>query len=38
MKSEKYIKGMAVRREVLDDKYVDEAINAATDFINLCKI
>lgn len=31
-KSEKYINGMAVRREVLGDKYVDTAINAATEF------
>ncbi len=32
MKSEKYTKGIAVRREVLGDEYVDKAINAATDF------
>ncbi|NRB42998.1 MAG: carboxymuconolactone decarboxylase family protein [Pseudomonadales bacterium] len=32
MKSEKYKKGMAVRREVLGDEYVDKAIDAATDF------
>jgi 4-carboxymuconolactone decarboxylase len=32
MKSEKYVRGMAVRREVLGDEYVDKAINNATDF------
>lgn len=32
MKNEKYTKGMAVRREVLGDEYVDRAINAATEF------
>ncbi len=32
MKSEKYQHGMAVRREVLGDEYVDRAIDAATDF------
>lgn len=32
MKSEKYKKGMAVRREVLGDEYVEGAINAATEF------
>ncbi|NRB37996.1 MAG: 4-carboxymuconolactone decarboxylase [Pseudomonadales bacterium] len=32
MESEKYKAGMAVRREVLGDEYVDKAINAATDF------
>ena len=32
MKSEKYKKGMAVRREVLGDEYVDRAMNAATEF------
>ena len=32
MKSEKYKKGMAVRREVLGDEYVDRAIEAATAF------
>ena len=32
MKREKYKKGMAVRREVLGDEYVDRAIDAATAF------
>jgi 4-carboxymuconolactone decarboxylase len=32
MKSEKYEKGMRVRREVLGDEYVDNAMRAATDF------
>jgi 4-carboxymuconolactone decarboxylase len=32
MKSEKYVQGMAARREVLGDEYVDKAINNATDF------
>lgn len=32
MSSEKYQRGMAVRREVLGDEYVDRAINSATDF------
>jgi len=32
MRSEKYEKGMSVRREVLGDEYVDKAINAATEF------
>jgi 4-carboxymuconolactone decarboxylase len=32
MKSEKFKKGMSVRREVLGDEYVDKAIDAATDF------
>ncbi len=32
MKSEKYNKGMAVRREVLGDEYVDRAIEASTAF------
>ncbi len=32
MNSEKYKKGMSVRREVLGDEYVDKAINAATNF------
>ena len=32
MNSEKYVRGMAVRREVLGDEYVDKAINSATDF------
>jgi len=32
MSSEKYEKGMSVRRAVLGDDYVDKAINAATDF------
>ena len=32
MSSEKYDKGMAVRREVLGDEYVDKALEAATAF------
>ncbi|MFT5427003.1 MAG: 4-carboxymuconolactone decarboxylase [Gammaproteobacteria bacterium] len=32
MSSEKYKKGMSVRREVLGDEYVDKAINSATEF------
>lgn len=32
MCSEKYEKGMSVRREVLGDDYVDQAMHAATDF------
>lgn len=32
MSSEKYVQGMAVRREVLGDEYVDKAISSATDF------
>lgn len=32
MRSEKYDKGMAVRREVLGDEYVDKALEAATTF------
>ncbi len=32
MSDEKYVRGMAVRREVLGDEYVDKAINNATDF------
>lgn len=32
MSSDKYKKGMAVRREVLGDEYVDKAINSATEF------
>lgn len=32
MNSEKYNNGMAVRREVLGDEYVDKAINSATEF------
>ncbi|MDH5426288.1 MAG: carboxymuconolactone decarboxylase family protein [Gammaproteobacteria bacterium] len=32
MSSDKYTAGMAVRREVLGDEYVDKAISAATDF------
>ncbi len=32
MSGEKYVRGMAVRREVLGDEYVDKAINSATDF------
>jgi 4-carboxymuconolactone decarboxylase len=32
MSSDKYKAGMAVRREVLGDEYVDKAISSATDF------
>ena len=32
MNTEKYDQGMAVRREVLGDEYVDKAIKSATDF------
>lgn len=32
MKSEKYEKGMRVRKEVLGDEYVDNAMRGATDF------
>ena len=32
MSSDKYKAGMAVRREVLGDEYVDRAISSATDF------
>jgi 4-carboxymuconolactone decarboxylase len=32
MNHEKYLAGMAVRREVLGDEYVDKAISAMTDF------
>ena len=32
MSDGKYVQGMAVRREVLGDEYVDKAINNATDF------
>ncbi len=32
MSGEKYVRGMAVRREVLGDEYVDKAINSATHF------
>ena len=32
IKSEKYEKGMKVRREVMGDEFVDKALNAATDF------
>ncbi|MBC8393004.1 MAG: 4-carboxymuconolactone decarboxylase [Deltaproteobacteria bacterium] len=32
MNTEKHDQGMAVRREVLGDEYVDKAIKAATDF------
>jgi 4-carboxymuconolactone decarboxylase len=32
MSSDKYIAGMAVRREVLGDAHVDKAISSATDF------
>jgi 4-carboxymuconolactone decarboxylase len=32
MRSDKYKAGMAVRREVLGDEYVDKAISGATDF------
>jgi len=32
MNDGKYVQGMAVRREVLGDEYVDKAISSATDF------
>lgn len=32
MRSPKYEKGLSIRREVLGDAYVDQAIKAATDF------
>jgi 4-carboxymuconolactone decarboxylase len=32
MSSDKYDKGMSVRREVLGDEYVDKALNGATAF------
>ena len=32
MSDEKYTQGMAVRREVLGDEYVDKAISSAVDF------
>jgi len=32
MSGEKYVQGMAVRREVLGDEYVDKAISSAADF------
>jgi 4-carboxymuconolactone decarboxylase len=32
MKNEKYTQGMAARREVLGDGYVDKALEQATDF------
>ena len=32
MSDEKYAQGMAVRREVLGDEYVDKAIGGATEF------
>ena len=32
MESEKYKKGMMVRREVLGDEYVDKALNSTTSF------
>ena len=32
MNDGKYVQGMAVRREVLGDEYVDRAISSATDF------
>jgi 4-carboxymuconolactone decarboxylase len=32
MKSKKYEDGMAVRREVLGDEYVEKAVHSATDF------
>jgi len=32
MSSDKYKAGMAVRREVLGDEYVDRALSSATDF------
>ena len=33
MSNEKYVQGMAVRREVLGDEYVDKAISSAADFV-----
>lgn len=32
MQSKKYLEGMAARRKVLGDEYVDKAIESATDF------
>ncbi len=32
MNNEKYQQGMAVRRDVMGDKFVDRALDAATDF------
>ena len=32
MSGEKYVQGMAIRREVLGDEYVDKAISSAADF------
>ncbi len=32
MKDDKYAQGMAVRREVLGDEYVDRALESATEF------
>ncbi len=32
MESEKYKKGMEIRREVLGDEYVDKSVNSATEF------
>ena len=32
MSGEKYVQGMAVRREILGDEYVDKAISSATEF------
>ncbi len=32
MESEKYKKGMEIRREVLCDEYVDKSVNSATEF------
>ncbi len=32
MSDEKYVQGMAIRREVLGDEYVDKAVDNATDF------
>ena len=34
MRGDKYKAGMAVRREVLGDEYVDRAISTATEFTN----
>ena len=33
MTGEKYVQGMAVRREVLGDEYVDKALSSAADFV-----
>ena len=32
MSSDKFAKGLAVRRKVLGDEYVDRALNLATEF------